>query len=411
MASTGTLKPKLFFGWLTGLCLAVLAFSQAAASIGLVIDGFRPLGAGFFSWRTGQMRLSMKVFESRDKKSAESAISFGRSTLKLAPLTPRSLWLIGRGLEINGNLADARRAMSQAERISRRDGAVELWLGADNLRRGEIVAGLRNFDLMIRGDRDAGSQIMPRLSMVILAPEGRRHLMPYISENNPWLRDLMRAAVSHLPRAEPIATLLIDRGKKAPHVDTLYPIYSELMKRLIAERAYRQALQLHPLLPGAGSSSLRDVGVVGDGAPSDGYPPFIWDFPDSSDRGGNVVGVEGGGGLDLFGSPGTVGIAAGKIVLPQGADTFRWRIDDRAMNLQSGAVWEMTCLMGKAGGTVRRSVNLLEDGVPLGSAMAMPIPEGCGLLRVEMRIAGGIGRGPATITVSELKMTSGEQKQ
>lgn len=411
MTGTGKLTPKLFLGWLTGLCLAVLAFSQAAASVGLAIDGFRPLGGGFFSWRAGQMRLSMKIFESSDKASAGQAIALGRSTLRLAPLTPRSLWLVGRGLEIEGDLPGARRAMRQAERISRRDGAVELWLGADNLRRGDIAAGLRSFDLLMRGDRDAASQIMPRLSFIILAPEGRRHLMPYISAKNPWLPELMRAAVGNLPRAAPIATLLIERGKKAPDLPALYPAYSDLMKRLIAERAYPQALRLHPLLPGADGASLRDVGAAGDGVPGKGYPPFIWDFPDSSDRGGAVVGVAGGTGLDLFGSPGTIGIAADKLVASPGMNALRWRIDDRTANVQSEAVWEATCLMGKAAGTVRRSANLLDAAIPLGRTMTMPIPEDCGLLHVEMRIAGGIGRTPAAIIVSGLKLSGGERKQ
>lgn len=411
MTGTGKLTPKLFLGWLTGLCLAVLAFSQAAASVGLAIDGFRPLGGGFFSWRAGQMRLSMKLFESSDKASAGQAIELGRSTLRLAPLTPRSLWLVGRGLEIKGDLPGARRAMRQAERISRRDGAVELWLGADNLRRGDIAAGLRSFDLLMRSDRDAASQIMPRLSLIILAPEGRRHLMPYISAKNPWLPELMRAAVENLPRAAPIATLLIDRGKKAPDLPALYPAYSDLIKRLIAERAYPQALRLHPLLPGADGASLRDVGAVGDGAPGKGYPPFIWDFPDSSDQGGNIVGVADGVGLDLFGSPGTIGVAAGKLVAPQGASALRWRVDERTINVQSEAVWEVTCLMGKGAGTVRRSVNLLSDSIPAVRAMTMPVPEDCGLLHVGMRIAGGIGRAPAAITVSDLKLTGGQQKR
>jgi hypothetical protein len=353
----------------------------------------------------------MKIFESRDRANAERAIGVGRSTLHLAPLTPRSLWLVGQGMEIKGDLPGARRAMTQAERISRRDGAVELWLGSDNFRRGEVEAGLRNFDLMIRGDRNAGSAIMPRLSLIILAPEGRRHLMPYIRKDNPWLADLMQAAVAHLPRAEPLAVLLIDREQKAPDVDTLYPVYSALMKRLVQERAYGPALRLHSLLPGADPANLRDVGAIGDGTPDKGYPPFIWDFPDSSDRGGSVVGVAGGNGLDIFGSPGTVGVAASKLVTPQGASALRWRIDDRTTNVQSDAVWEATCLTGKAAGSVRRSANLLDESFPLGRAMTMPLPDDCSLLRIEMRIAGGIGRTPAAITVSGLKLTGDDGKQ
>lgn len=410
MTGAGKFTPKLFIGWFGGLVLAVLAFAQAAASAGLAIDGFRPLGAGFFSWRVEQMQLSIDVFESRDRADAKRAIVVGQSTLRLAPLNPRSLWLIGIGRELKGDLPGARRAMEQAERVSRRDGAVELWLGVDNFRREAVKAGLRNFDLMLRGDRNAATTVMPRLSMIILAPEGRRHLAPYIREDNPWLLDLLQAAVSSLPRAEPLAALLIDRGKKAPDIASVRPIYATLMKRLIREREYRQALRLHPLLPGSIAESLRDIGVAGDGTSESGYPPFIWDFSDSSERGGVLVGVGREAGLDIFGSPGTIGIAASKLVEPLGRGAFGWRVDDRTVNFQSEAVWEATCLIGESAGTVRRSVNLLGDGVPLGRTMMMRLPEDCRLLRMEMRIAGGVGRTPATITVSSLKLSSAERK-
>lgn len=411
MAGAIKITPKLFIGWLAGLGLAVLAFSQAAASAGLAIESFRPLGAGFFSWRSGQVNLSIKIFESREKANAERAIATGRSILQLAPLTPRSLWLIGKGKELTGDLPAARRAMKQAERVSRRDGAVQLWLGADNLKRGRIAAGLRDFDLMIRGDGEASVVVLPRLALIIAAPEGRRHLAPYIREDNPWLLDLIHAAVKDLPRAAPLATLLIDRGKKAPDIAHVRPAYANLMRRLLRERSYDQALRLHPLLPGAEKASLYDVARTGDVEAGEGYPPFVWDFSTSNEQGASLVGVDGGRtGIDIFGSPGTTGIAANKIVVPRDAAFFQWRVDDRAANMQSSAAWELSCLLGRAAGTTRRSVDLLH-AAPLKRMMAMPVPQGCDLLSVRMQIAGGIGRTPATLVVSDLKLSDAEPKR
>lgn len=397
---------KFFFGWLCGLFLAVLAFSQAAASIGLAIDSFRPLGAGFFSWRSGQTRLSIKVFESQSKTNAKQAVDTGRSTLALAPLTPRSLWLIGRGLEIQGDLSGARRAMLQAHRVSRRDGAVELWLGVDNLRRGKATAGLHHMDLMMRGDRQAGAAVMPQLALVVASAEGRRALAPYIRDDNPWLLDLLHAAAKDLPRAAPLAIMLIDRGKKAPDIRYARPVYASLIKRLVKERDYQIALKLHPLLPGSDLGALRDVGATGDGTPDGGYAPFVWDFPEGSVQGGSAVGVEHGGtGLDIFGSPGTVGVAASKLMRADGAKYFLWQIDDRIPNVQGDARWEVACLIGAGKGAVIRSVDLLDSKVPLNRTMKMPVPEKCALLQLNMVISGGIGRTPATIIVSNLKFS------
>ena len=403
---------KLFFGWLSGLFLAVLAFSQASASVGLAINSFRPLGAGFFSWRSGQMRLSIKIFESASKASAKQAVNTGRAILTLAPLTPRSLWLVGRGLEIQGDLPAARRAMLQAHRVSRRDGAVELWLGVDNLRRTKATAGLRHFDLMMRGDRQAGTAVMPQLALVLASPEGRRALAPYIEDDNPWLLDLLHAAATNLPRAAPLAITLIDRKKEAPDIRYVRPVYAALLKRLVRERDYQLALKLYPLLPGSDERALREVDPTGDETSDGGYPPFVWDFPDGSVQGGNVVAVDRGRtGLDIFGSPGTVGVAASKLVAPNGATHLLWRIDDRVANVQGSARWEAVCLIGARKRMTTRSIDLLDSKVPLNRIMKMPLPEKCELLQLDMRIAGGIGRSPATILVSNLELSSAGAKR
>ena len=405
MTATRKFTLKLFFGWLAGLFLAVLAFSQAAAPVGLAIDTFRPMGAGFFSWRSGQIRLAMSVFDPTKKVSGPQLTRSGQATLLLAPLTPRSLWLVGKGQEIQGELPKARKAMQQAERISRHDGAVQLWLGTDNISRGAITKGLRNFDLMIRADLEASAVVMPRLAMIIAAPEGRRYLAPFINEGNPWLLDLLHVAARDLPRAAPLAQLLVDRKQSAPDIPYVRAVYATLTQRLIQERSYSLALRLYPLLPGANSASLHNVSGVSDGKLEEGYPPFIWHFPDSDAQGASFVGVDRGQtGIESFGAPGTVGVAASKLVAPRGQTHFRWRVEERVANVQSSATWEVTCLTGAAAGTVLKSANLLDKAIPTGRSIAMQIPGNCELLRIDMRIAGGIGRSPASVVMSSFEL-------
>jgi hypothetical protein len=394
---------RFFFGWLCGLFLAVLAFSQAAASIGLAIDSFRPLGAGFFSWRSGQMRLAISVYEPGKKVEPERLIETGRTTLKLAPLNPRSLWLVGKGMEMNGDMAGARKAMRQSDRLSRRDGAVQLWLAQDNLRYGSPAEGIRHFDLMFRGDHRATTEMMPALATIIMSSEGRRHLAPYIRRDNPWLLDLVQAAVTRLPRSAPVAQLLIDRRALAPDVPLIRPIYAQLVGRLIQEKQYDLAMQLHPLLPGAEKSSLRGVGVTADD--TEGYPPFVWAFANGAEQGAVPISLDDGQtGLEMSGAPGTVGVAASKIFIPPTGSAFRWEMIDRTPNLQASANWELTCLLGAAAKTKVRSDDLLAASVPLNRALELRIPNGCKLVRVDMRVAGGIGRNPSVFSVGKLSL-------
>jgi hypothetical protein len=399
------LTPSIFVGLVAGLFLAVLAFSQAAASVGLSIDSFRPLGGSFFSWRAGQTKAALAISSQGSRVNVAAAQRLGRETLVHAPLTPRSLWLIGKSMEIGGAQSKARKAMLQAERLSRRDSAVQLWLGADRLRSGNIAAGLRHFDLMIRGDSEAANAVVPRMALIILAPEGRRQLAPYIRENNPWLSHLFQVAVTDLPRSAPMAQLLIDRRKKAPDIEDGQFIYSTLMTRLIAEGAYPSALQLYPLLPGSNRGTLRNVSGATAGELDQGYPPFVWAFSDGSAQGGEFVSVEGGGtGIDIFASPGTVGVAGVKLVAVNPGDALYWQVADRTGNLESSATWVATCLAGPSAKKKVESANMLSASVPQNKILKMAMPTGCNLVRLDMRVAGGIGRDPTNVTVSALKL-------
>lgn len=398
-------QPKLIVSLLLGLLLAVLAFSQAAASLGLAISSFRPLGGGFFSMHSSQAQVATGLYEKNRRIPAKVVGRTGREALVLTPLNPRSLWLVGRSMEMQGQVNEARRAMLQAEKISRRDSAVQFWLGIDRLKKGHIGEGLRSFDLVIRTDDNAADLIMPRMAMISLSPEGRRHLAPYISEGNPWLLHLLSSAVKDLPRAAPVAALLIERGKQAPDIPHVRDVYETLVQKLINEKSYASALRLYPLLPGASASSLRNVGGAKGATLDEGYPPFIWSFSDSEAQGGSIVSVENGGtGLEVFGASGTVGIGATKLVAPRGNSALQWQVTSRTVNMESRAVWIGTCLLGAGAGAKAESTNLLADSAPLNRTFKMNLPADCDLLRLDLRIAGGIGRTPSSLIISGLEL-------
>lgn len=399
------MTPSIFGGLVVGLFLAVLAFSQAAASIGLALDSFRPLGGSFFSWRAGQTRAAVALVAKGSRVNSDVAARLGRTALIHAPLSPRSLWLIGKSLEVKGQRDRARVVMLQAERISRRDRAVQLWLGADRLQRGAISPGLRHFDLMIRAGGQAAEAAIPRMAMIIMSPNGRRHLAPYIRNDNPWLLPLLQTAVNDLPRAAPIAQLLLDRQKKAPDIPNVGPVYGRLTQRLVNEGAYAQALRLYPLLPRTTPESLRNVSGAVKGRLDEGYPPFVWSFPESNDQGAEFVSVGNNEtGLDIFGAPGTVGIAATKLISPKSGDMLFWYIADRSGNLDGSATWVATCLAGRSAKKKVQSANMLGSAMLQNRLLKMALPADCDLVRLEIRVAGGIGRDPANLVIGGLEL-------
>jgi hypothetical protein len=399
--------PRLFVAILFGCLAAVLAFSQAAASVGLQLDMFRPLGAGFFSMRTVETNTALRVVGEGAPVDSRQSAKIGREGLVYAPLNTRALWLVGKSFEDQKQTDKARAAMLQAERATRRDPAVELWLGLDRIKRGEVALGLRNFDLLIRTNAEAAKLITPALAKVLADPQARQQLTPYFAATNPWLVNLVWASTYSVPSVKPLASLLIGRPGKAPDVAGIRPIYGDLVKKLLKEGAYDQALQLYPKLPGTDPASLRSLDPAANGKIIEGYAPFVWEFGDGDSQGGDLVRVDAKRtGLDLDGAPGTVGTAASKLVTPAGRSVFSWQVVDRSANLQGSAQWIATCLLGPASGAKTQSVDLLDKARPIGRTMAMALPTGCDLMRIDLEISGGIGRTPANLIVADLELSA-----
>lgn len=398
------LAPKVFMALLFGLVFAVLAFSQAAASTGLKFETFRPLGGSFFSWRRAQYDLAIDLFAKRQQVDAGQLILSGRTGLSYAPLSAQSMWLIGKGFEAREDLKAARQIMARAQMVTRRDAAVQLWLAEDAFRRSLISDGLAHYDLIIRSEPETSKEILPRLAMVMVAPEGRRYLRPYIRNDNPWLSPFLTTAVNILPKAEPLGRLLLERGKKAPYLDELDSTYAKLVTRLVDEGAEDIALRVYPLLPNGDKTALASIGGTVDGKLVKGYPPFIWSLANDA-FGATLVNIgANSNGMEIYSAPGTIGVAASKLVAPRAASQLLWRVHDRSINLQSSATWVATCLAGTARGDRLTSINLLSQAVPLNKSLVMRLPKGCEVVRIDMRIAGGIGANSASLIVGDLRL-------
>lgn len=394
--------PKMFMALLSGLLLAVLAFSQAAAATGMTLDSFRPLGGSFFSWRSVQRELAINLFQERKKVDSRRLMASGWTGLSYAPLSARSLWMVGKGYEAQKNMTAARRVMMRAQRVTRRDPAVQLWLAEDAFRREDVAQGLAHYDLIIRSEPATSGEILPRLAAVMAARQGRPYLQSYIDARNIWYPGLMASAVNLLPKAEPIGRLLIERRAKAPDLAELDPIYAKLVTRLVDEDSVDIALQAYPLLPNGKAEVLGNVSGMANGRAIAGYPPFIWSLANDA-YGASFVSVDrGGGGMEFFAAPGTVGMAASKLVKLSPGSRLHWRVYDRTPNMQSAANWVATCVAGDGKGEQQRSINLLAQTVPLNKPLSMALPSNCDVVRLDMRVAGGIGTGPVSLIVGDL---------
>ena len=396
------LTPRIFGVVLIGGLAAVLAFAQTAATLGLSIGAFRPLGAAFFSLRGIQNQTAIQATDLANPADAAVSLAVGRSGLAYAPLNTRALWLAGKGFEKRGHLSWARNAMVQAERITRRDAAVQLWLAVDKMRASNVSGGLRNLDLLIRTNQDAAKLATPILAKVLNTPDGQEQMRPYFRNSNPWLLNLTWAATYSAPSAAPLARLLASQPGPAPNVEGIRPIYADLVTKVIAQGDYRLALEVYRKLPDA------PYDVVGSLQPDQlrGYAPFVWGFSDDGSRSGDIVKAnDGSPAIEVYSDPGTVGIAASKLVAPGRSERLSFRVDEAVGNLESSASVGATCVLGVASRRSAQTPNLLGDGFQLERSVSLKLPMPCDLVRVDIAMAGGTGAQASSVTLAHLKLS------
>jgi len=386
-----------------GLLSATLAFSHAAAQTGVALSAFRPLGGSFFAWRSGQVKLAAEAGRGGTQIKKLPLVSSGQQILLNAPLTPRGLWFIGLGREAHGNHKGARSAFTMAERLSRREGSVQLWLAADDLKKMRGESGLRHFDIVLRTTPEAAQEILPRLSLAALSPDGRAALKPYMRPENPWMSHFLVVAVDRVPRAESLALLLVEPGVQLPKGQMAEDAYASLVRRLAGENSYDMLRRIYPRLPGADGATLTGLALEQLSGSGDGYAPVIWDLGTSSDRGGAPVLLGNKGiGIEFFASPGTVGAAGSKLLEQNGNRALRWTVVDRTVNQDASARWIATCVGTEGAGASTSSEDLTR--LIVGKQAQLSLPAGCPMVRLDFRIAGGTGRQPSNIVIGGLSL-------
>ena len=92
-------------------------------------------------------------------------------------------------------------------------------------------------------------------------------------------------------------------------------------------------------------------------------------------------------------------------------DYFFWSIKERGANLDGGATWIATCLVGAGKGKEVVSGNMLNSSISLNRIQKMPMPADCQLVRLDMRVSGGIGRDPVNLIVGDMDLVRNTKGQ
>lgn len=395
------LKPSLLLALLSGVFAATLALAHAAASLGIPLDPFRPLGGGFFSYKAGQARYLQQIQGEQDVAGKTSTLAYARNILQNAPLSARAVWLLGVGSDVPGNLPKARMLMQLATKISRREGLAQLWLAEDALKNGDLARGMAHFDTLLRVEPELKARVLPGLSPLLAMPDGRNLLRSYGTPNSSWYPDFIAISAGVMRDATPLAEFLIDKQTYVPKDAASIEAYKVLVRKLAEANRYRELLSLYPRLPGATPERLQTL-AFSNTEGQFAYPPIDWDLLQDADRGATPAATGNDSvGVEFVTAPGTVSTLARKLVAPSRSRTLTYRVVNAEGNDGSTAFWRATCAGSSAVAPVKSSDLFTADR---GRTQELALPSSCPLFLIEFVMSGGMGRDQAMLFVENIQL-------
>lgn len=378
--------------------LALLAFMNAQVGVGVGLVQTTTMGAGFDPIRSRFSVLQMRQLAPGFKEHA-AAVGLAKEALRQSPMNPRALRMLALVDVQNGRNDLAEAKMVMADRLSRRDGATQLWLAERRVRQNRIGDAMRHIDVLLRTNPEGSAPLLERLAVALADPQARAVIRPMIVADTPWIERFFALAVERSPSMAPLGELVASL-REAPRVERLEGSYASLVYRLAGEQQYDLMRRVYTKLPDGRADDLYDVSLRSAVDPS-GYRPVIWDFGSRSDRGAALIGRDQ---AEFFAMTDVRGTAATKVVfLKSEGQALQFRKVTGASGEGSAAFWRITCVLGGAAKSSSESRNLLE--APNGAILRVPFPTDCGAARIEMIVDGAMRRDPTRVVLSDIGLS------
>ena len=133
-----SLTPAAIVAVIVAIGLAWFAFMNARVGVGLHLMPDTAMGAGFDPMRSRLSALEKRQLAPGFKDQA-AAVGLAKAALRQSPMNPRALRILAFS-DVKGGKPDLAEAkMVMADRLSRRDGATQLWLADRRGRQGSAL--------------------------------------------------------------------------------------------------------------------------------------------------------------------------------------------------------------------------------------------------------------------------------
>lgn len=331
---------------------AIVAMSMAAYTLSRLSPSSEPRAAPFGSalapLRHADQRLPADLADVDTKKLHD----IGLQSLKSEPLNPRALRMLALHSRAQEEPADTWNLISLSQELSRRDGTTQLLIieAIANQPEGSVSEIVGHYDTILRVNPKLRERLFPGLVQLIADDEAAGELIPYVKEQAPWVRGLLRAALATDHGAEAMAEVLI---ASYPDGDVIIPEgYSsrlfegllkqgkfQLMKQLFLRMEDTEPAWLTSLTPGLLSKQAK-------------YGPMVGQLNTTPDFGAELArGLdENNPALRFFSLAGSRGIAMTRVLfLRPGSYRLDWEIDAVETGLGAELTMDVLCMRAKSG--------------------------------------------------------------
>lgn len=334
------------------LAVAALAFVGITRTAGYTMRSSDPARA--HAWAPGDGRLTALYALARSGPKATAADRreadrLARLALRQDPTAVAAASALGLNTQIRGDVAGARRLFAYAERLSRRDLAMNVWAIEDAVGRGDVAGALRHYDLALRTSREAPALLFPILSSAIADGPVRHALVGTMSGRPIWAAQFVTYAADEGPAPEATVRFFADlRRARLPVADDAgATVMFKLMDRKRPEEAWAYYALTHP---GADRRRLRDPDFA---AYRPNASPFDWYVTNTAGLTVSIERDDHGGLADIVAAPSIGGVALRQVLLlPPGT----YRLEGRARGVDQPAVsrpyWALACSDGRELGRV-----------------------------------------------------------
>lgn len=366
MAGRGLLPRRSYVGWgvrvALALVAAILGYQAIMRGLALAAQRTDVHRAHLLAPGNGQITAALAAakFAADQSPSAQPQIrSLAQQALRQDPTAIKAIVTLGFQAQLRNDSVGARNIFDYAQKLTRRDLQVQLWIIEDAVARDDVPGALHQYDIALRTSKLAPDLLFPVLAGAIVTPEVRRGLVSVLTEYPSWTFDFVEYVANAGVDPKSVATFFIDlrRGGVEVPAEATRAAITRLVQTGSPMMAWRYYAAVRP---SADRHRSRDPLFA---ARLDVPTLFDWVVADEA---GMSVSIEAGekGGFVNFNAPPSVGgdVVRQMQLLPPGRYRIEGRTRDIEQPAQSAPYWTLSCWRGRELGQVALPASAATNG-------------------------------------------------